>query len=134
MLLALASLTTPAAAAVTASYSPWAALSAFASVGSSRALCAAAAQDQAPVASAADLAGQGTRGCVLPLTDPAPLAELPGAVAGVGPVSPAVTGVTSGLSIAPLLAGLAAIAAFSAYVFSSDNQNAGNVGPRPISP
>ncbi|WP_300974422.1 hypothetical protein [Sphingomonas sp. LHG3406-1] len=109
----------PAAAAArvpqAASYSPWAALSAFASPASSQALCGSSAAGAA--ASMAANAAQGAPGCVLPATDapvPPPQAE----AAPLGAPAPIATG--NGFAILPLLAGLAVVGGLAALLLSND--------------
>lgn len=115
----------PAAAAVrtqSVAYSPWAALSAFASPASSQALCGAAA------ASAVSSAVQaGTPGCVFPAVD-APVAAPVAETAPLG--TPAATVAGGGLGILPLLAGLVALGGVAALLLSNgDSQTQISVSP-----
>jgi hypothetical protein len=108
----------PAAAAAraqTVNYSPWAALSAFASPASSQALCGAAA------ASAVSSAVQaGTPGCVFPAVD-APVAA---PVSQAAPLAtPAATVAGGGVGLLPLLAGLAALGGVAALLLSNGKSN-----------
>lgn len=114
-------LSAPASAAVqaqSASYSPWAALSAFAGQSSSQALCGAAATTAAQT---------GTPGCVLPATDApvAPVGNEPVAV-----VPEAVGG--TGLGVLPLIAGLAVLAGAIALIASSGDDD--DITVTPVSP
>jgi hypothetical protein len=107
------------------SISPFVALSAYGTVQSQTAVCAAAA-GTAGAAAAAEGQTPG-QGCVLPVVDPAVapvVAEAPVAV-GYAPV--AATGF--GLGIGAILAGLIAVAGLAAVILSSKDH-----GRLPISP
>jgi hypothetical protein len=108
----------PAAAATRAAsapaYSPWAALSAVASQGSSQALCGTA------IAGAAAAAAQGAAapGCVLPVVDAPP----PPPVAETAPLStPAAVVAGGGIGLLPLLLGLGALGGLAAVLLSNGN-------------
>lgn len=109
----------PAAAAASnhaqANLSPWVALSAFASSGSSAALCAGAAS------AAASSAAQGAApGCVLPVVDaPPPIAETPAPEALAPAVAPVAA--SQGIGALPILLGLAALAGLAAILLASDD-------------
>lgn len=117
----------PASAAVQATgpgYSPWAALSAFASPSASAALCGSAAAATVSVS-----VQQGAApGCVFPMLD-APIAAPVEATAA--PASSVVVPAASATSLGalPLLLGLASVGALSALLFSrADSQS------EPVSP
>lgn len=124
-------LSSPAAAAVQAQsaqaslMSPWVALSALGSTGSSAALCANAA-----ATAAATQAGPG--GCVLPQIDPAPVAVAPEAAPAPLPVAAAAP-VAGGLGFLPILLGLAAVAAGVALIAGKGN-GTDNINLPPLSP
>jgi hypothetical protein len=106
------------------SISPFVALSAYGTVQSQTAVCAAAAGTAGAAAAQGQTTGQG---CVLPVLDPAVapvVAEAPVAV-GYAPV--AATGF--GLGIGAILAGLIAVAGLAAVILSSKDH-----GRLPISP
>jgi hypothetical protein len=116
----------PAAAAVKAAapaYSPWAALSAFASPSSSAALCGAAATS----------AQQGAApGCVLPQIDAPPVVAAEPAVPVAAPVAAAAVG--TGIGVLPLLLGLASLAGLGALILGGNGQGGDRIGGRPVSP
>lgn len=116
---ASAAVTSAAVAPASVAYSPWAALSAFASPASSQALCGAAA------AAAAGAAAQGASGCVFPAVD-APVAPPIAETAPIGTPAAVVAG--GGIGILPLLAGLAALGGLAALLLSN-----GDDGPDQIS-
>lgn len=107
----------PAAAAArtaSASYSPWAALSAFASPASSQALCGSAAA--AAASSTAAASAQGTPGCLFPVVD----APVPAPVSETAPlVTPAAVAAGNGIGVLPLLLGLAALGGVAALLLSN---------------
>lgn len=119
----------PASAAATqaqpVAYSPWIALSAFASPSSSAALCGTSI---AATASATATAQQGTApGCVFPQVDAPPPVVTSGAVAPVAPVA------SSGIGTLPLLLGLATLVGLGALLLGEGDGNSTIVG-RPLSP
>lgn len=120
----------PAAAAVNAqsvNYSPWAALSAFASPASSQALCGSAAASAA-ASVAASAAQAGTPGCVFPTMDP----PAPSPVSETAPLgTPAATVAGAGTGLLPLLAGLAALGALSAVLLSNGDGNQTQISVSP---
>ena len=119
---------TPAVAAARASsaadaavLSPWVALSALGSVGSSAALCGSTAA--AASSSAAQAAGPG---CVLPVVDaPPPVVPTTEPIAAVAPVE-------RGFSVLPLLLGLAGVAAIAALLLSGNGDDDINIEPEPV--
>jgi hypothetical protein len=117
----------PAAAAVEAQpveYSPWAALSAFATQGSSAALCRSAANPSA--ASATGVSA--STACVLPQAGAAASSQ------AAAPFAAAMV-TSSGIGTPPLLAGLAVIASVAALEIGSSSGPGGSaVGARPVSP
>jgi hypothetical protein len=112
-----------------ASISPFVALSAFGTMQSREAVCAAAV-GAAGVAAAAE--GQApAQGCVLPVLDPvAPVAVQTAPAVAVEPAS------GFGLGVGALLAGLALVAGLAAVLLKDDNGDLpiGNGGLFPISP
>jgi hypothetical protein len=107
------------------SISPFVALSAYGTVQSQTAVCAAAA-GTAGAAAAAEGQAPG-QGCVLPVLDPvaaAPVVEAPVAV-GYAPVAP--TGF--GFGIGAILAGLIGLAGLAAVLLSSKDH-----GRLPVTP
>ena len=106
----------PAAAAArsqTATFNPWASLSAFASPVSSQALCGAAASAAAGAAAAAQA---GTPGCVFPAVD----APVPAPVSQTAPIAtPAAAVAGGGVGILPLLIGLTALGGLAALLLSN---------------
>lgn len=115
---------TSASAAATAAsspnYSPWAALSAFASSSSAEALC------PTTTAGTANAAGQAAPapGCVLPAVDaPAPVVEQ-----GI------VEQTSGGFPLIGVLAGLAALAALTALALSGDAEDDIELDLPPVSP
>lgn len=117
--------TAPASAAsrtIQPAYSPWAALSAFASPASSQALCGAAG-----AAAAGAAAAQGATGCLFPVVD-APVAA---PVAETAPLpTPAAVTAGGGIGILPLLLGLAALGGAAALLLANgDGQDQISVSP-----
>jgi hypothetical protein len=118
----------PAAAAAQAStpvYSPWAALSAVASQGSSQALCGAAVAGAAAASAAAQ--GAAAPGCVLPAVDapPAPVAE------NAPLTTPAAAVAGGGIGLLPLLLGLGALGGLAALLLANgDGEDEVGVSPR----
>ena len=110
------------AASVQSSISPFVALSAYGTVQSQSAVCAAAA-GTAAAAAAGQAPGQG---CVLPVVDPVAAAPAPVAVA---PVYAPVASSGFGLGIGAILAGLIAVAGLAAVVLSSKDN-----GKLPVTP
>jgi hypothetical protein len=99
----------PAAAKATSVVnSPWIALSAFAAPASSEALCGAAA------AAAGGAAIQGTSGCVFPTVD----ALVAPPIAQAAPLAAPAVAAAGGVAILPLLVGLAALVAASAFLIA----------------
>jgi hypothetical protein len=113
----------PAAAAAqvkVATYSPWAALSAFASQSSSAALCGSASSRAMSSPPKKD-----SSGCVLPAVDSAPVGT------SVAPYA----ATAAGLGTLPLLVGLATLAGLAALALGSGNGPGGDaIGARPVSP
>lgn len=113
VLASAASLTVSAPAAsaratTSVEYSPWAALSAFASPASSQALCGAAATAAA---------AQGvTTGCMFPVLD-APVAPAAAEAAQVGSASTVTS--SAAIGVLPLLAGLALIGGVAGLLLGS---------------
>ena len=112
-----------ATAASSAHYSPWAALSAVASQGSSQALCGAAVVGAAAAASAAQ--GAAAPGCVLPAVD-----ALPPPVAQNAPlITPAAVVAGGGIGLLPLLLGLGALGGLAAVLLANGNGNGNGMSP-----
>jgi hypothetical protein len=104
-------------------YSPWVALSAFASPSSSAALCGT---DRAG-SEAGKASQERERGCILPPIEGA------GGTASIGATGPIAT--AAGLGTFPLLVGLAALAGFAALALGSGDGASGDaIGARPLSP
>jgi len=123
----------PALAAAQAqgpAYSPWAALSAFASQSSSTALCGSSVAGAAAATAQAGAAP----GCVLPQVD----APLPAPVETAAPVAlppAAAVAAGGGIGVLPLLVGLAALAGIAALLLRGGNgNNDDGIVLRPISP
>lgn len=112
-------------------HSSWAALSAFASVGSSQALCGTAVVGAASTA-AATAATTATQpgaapGCVFPAVD-AP----PPPVVDAGPLStPAAASAGGGIGLLPLLLGLAALAGVAALLLADGDNDSDEVSISP---
>lgn len=117
----------PASAAVQArpvTYTPWVALSAFASQSSSAALCGTAASTAATTSTQQ----AGTPGCVLPQVDAPPVV----ASEAASPVSAVPAAATVGAF--PLLLGLAALAGIGALFLAGGNGGGNSIVGRPVSP
>ena len=109
-------------------YSPWAALSAFASQSSSAALCGSSVAG----AAAATAQASPAPGCVLPQVDaPLPAPVETAAPIAAAPIEPVVAG--AGIGVLPLLLGLAALAGVAALLLRGGNGN-DNIVLRPVSP
>ncbi len=115
----------PAATLAPMSINPFVALSAYGTMQSRDAVCAAAV-GSAAVAVAAE--GQAAPGCVLPVVDPAVPAVVEAAPVGV-PVAAVPVAAGFGLGIGALLAGLVAVAGIAAVLLSGNDD-----GVLPISP
>lgn len=103
--------------------SPWVALSALGSSGSSAAVCASAA------AAASSAAQAPAPGCVLPAVDaPPPIAQVPEASPVPVAAAPAAA---AGFSVLPLLLGLASAAALAAFLLT-DGDDEDEIDARPI--
>lgn len=104
--------------------SPWVALSALGSLGSSAAVCASAA-----AAAASSAAQAPAPGCVLPAVDaPPPIAQVPEAAPLPVAAAPAAA---AGFSVLPLLLGLASAAAIAAFLIT-DNNDEDEIDVEPI--
>nr|WP_314445201.1 hypothetical protein [uncultured Sphingomonas sp.] len=114
-----------AAARITpdAVYSPWAALSAFASPSASQALCGSAV-----AAAAAGAAAQAATGCVLPAID-APVAPPVAEAVPVG--TPAAAAVGGGVGVLPLLLGLATLGGLAALLLSNNDEGGTQISISP---
>jgi len=109
---------------------PLVSLSALGTAQSRAAVCAAgasAAAAGAATAGAASVAQSPAPGCVLPVTDPAPVAAAPPA-----PLVAPAAAAPKGIGTLPLLLGLAAIVAAAALILSKDGDDGGDLTP--ISP
>lgn len=117
----------PASAAVQAGvgYSPWAALSAFASHGSSAALCGTEASSATTTAA--------NSSCVLTKADAASTGQAATPV-GNAPATAAATTAAAGIGTLPLFAGLIALAGLAALVLGGSGSGGDEIVARPISP
>ena len=109
-----------ASAFAPASINPFVALSAYGTVQSQAAVCAAAGTAAATAAN-----GQPAAGCVLPVVDPVAVAP----VVDAAPVALAPVGGGFGLGVGAILAGLIAVAGLAAVLLSSNGK-----GRLPVTP